>query len=246
MNLILNNIKKTYYNDKDSFNAIKNISFNLLDGEIISVVGKSGCGKSTLLNIISGLDKQTGGEIIFDTKDPKISYMFQQDALLPYKNVLDNACLGFELIHNKNEKEIEKVKNMLIEYGLKDFMYLKPNKLSGGMKQRVALIRSLAINPDLLLLDEPFSALDYYTRIKICEDVYKILKKNKVSTILITHDIGEAISISDKVVVLSSSPSIVKNIYKVELDNNLSIIDKRNSQKFNELYKQIWSDLNEE
>lgn len=246
MNLILNNIQKTYYNDKDSFNAIKNISFNLLDGEIISVVGKSGCGKSTLLNIISGLDKQTGGEIIFDTKDPKISYMFQQDALLPYKNVLDNACLGLELMHNKNEKEIEKVKNMLIEYGLKDFMYLKPNKLSGGMKQRVALIRSLAINPDLLLLDEPFSALDYYTRIKICEDVYKILKKNKVSTILITHDIGEAISISDKVVVLSSSPSIVKNIYKVELDNNLSIIDKRNSQKFNELYKQIWRDLNEE
>lgn len=246
MNLILNNIKKTYYNDKDSFNAIKNISFNLLDGEIISVVGKSGCGKSTLLNIISGLDKQTNGEIIFDTKDPKISYMFQQDALLPYKNVLDNACLGLELMHNKNEKEIEKVKNMLIEYGLKDFMYLKPNKLSGGMKQRVALIRSLAINPDLLLLDEPFSALDYYTRIKICEDVYKILKKNKVSTILITHDIGEAISISDKVVVLSSSPSIVKNIYKVELDNNLSIIDKRNSQKFNELYKQIWRDLNEE
>ena len=246
MNLILNNIQKTYYNDKDSFNAIKNISFNLLDGEIISVVGKSGCGKSTLLNIISGLDKQTGGEIIFDNTDPKISYMFQQDALLPYKNVLDNACLGLELMHNKNEKEIENVKNMLKEYGLKDFIYSKPNKLSGGMKQRVALIRSLAINPDLLLLDEPFSALDYYTRIKICEDVYKILKKNKVSTILITHDIGEAISISDKVVVLSSSPSIVKNIYKVELDNNLSIIEKRNSQKFNDLYKQIWRDLNEE
>ena len=245
MNVILNNIKKIYNNQNDNFEAIKNISFNLLDGEIISIVGKSGCGKSTLLNIISGLDKQTRGEIIFDNKNPKISYMFQTDALLPYRNVLDNACLGLELMNNKTNDNIDKVKNMLKEYGLKDFIYSKPNKLSGGMKQRVALVRSLAINPDLLLLDEPFSALDYYNRIKVSEDVFKILKNNKVSTILITHDIAEAITMGDKVVVLSSSPSIVKNIYKSNLDDNLSFIDKRNSQKFNDLYKQIWRDLNE-
>ena len=151
--LSIKNLNKVYKNNIDSITAIENISFDIYEGEIIGIVGTSGCGKSTLLNIISGLDNQTHGEIIWNIDNPRISYMLQNDALLPWRTVLDNATLGLELLNIKNNKNNEKVKTMLNEYGLKDFLYKKPKSLSGGMKQRVALIRALAINPDILLLD---------------------------------------------------------------------------------------------
>lgn len=241
--LSIKNINKIYKTKTGNITAIEDISLDIYEGEIIGIVGTSGCGKSTLLNIIAGLDRETKGKIIWNKKNPRISYMLQNDALLPWRNVIDNATLGLELLKIKEDNSIEKVKNMLEEYGLSDFLNKKPRELSGGMKQRVALIRSLAINPDILLLDEPFSALDYYTRLTISSDVYDMLKKTKTTTIIITHDVAEALSLSDKVVVLSSRPSTVKKIYDVDIPKNLPIMKKRTTQEFNELYESIWRDL---
>ena len=245
MSIILKNIKKEYKTKIGSFLALKNISFDILDGEIITIVGKSGCGKSTLLNIISGLDNKTSGNIIFDKHKPKISYMFQNDALLPWKTVLENAMLGLDLSGNNNEEKKNYVISLLKEYGLEKYINKKTSELSGGQKQRVALIRSLAINPDLLLLDEPFSALDYYNRILVSEDVRKIIKNNNLKSIIITHDIGEAITLGDRIIVLSDAPSEVKNIYKTNYKSNQDILDRRNNPLFNDLYQKIWRDLND-
>ena len=242
--LSVKNISKSYKNKDNETLAIKNISFDLKEGEIIAIIGTSGCGKSTLLNIISGLDKSTSGSCTFDKENPIISYMLQSDALLPWLNVLDNACLGLELTHKKNTENIEYVRKLLKEYGLEDFLKKMPTSLSGGMRQRVALIRSLAIKPDILLLDEPFSALDYYTRVKIAGDVYKILKKTNTSTIIITHDIAEALSIADRIIVLSNRPSAVKKMYDINFNEN-DILKKRTLPRFNELYEHIWRDLDE-
>jgi len=242
--LKISNIEKIFKTKNgESLKAIKDISLEVEKGEIISIVGTSGCGKSTLLNIIAGLEDATNGLIEFDSKKPKISYMLQSDALLPWKTVLDNACLGLELMHKKDSITVEKVKKLLKEYGLYDFMDKKPDSLSGGMKQRVALIRSLAIEPDILLLDEPFSALDYYTRLTISKDVHDIIKNSKTTAIMITHDIAEALSLSDRIVVLSSRPSVVKNIYEINLPETKTIIEKRALKEFNELYEKIWRDL---
>lgn len=241
--LSVKNIKKTFMTGKEIVNAIDDISFDVKDGEIVGIVGTSGCGKSTLLNIIAGLENPTSGCFKFNSENPKISYMLQSDALLPWKSVKENACLGLELLKIKNNETKNYTKTLLEKYGLKEFIDKKSNSLSGGMKQRVALIRSLAIKPDILLLDEPFSALDYYTRITIAEDVYKIIKEMKITTIIITHDIAEALSISDKIIVLSSRPSKVKSIYDLDLPKSVSLIEKRALPKFNEMYEKIWRDL---
>lgn len=243
--LIVNNISKNYKNGKEEIVALKDVSFTLNEGEIIAIVGTSGCGKSTLLNIIDGLDTPTSGTCKFDKQNPLISYMLQNDALLPWRSVLDNACLGLELMHKKNESSVIEVKNLLKEYGLSEFASKLPSTLSGGMKQRVALIRSLAIKPDILLLDEPFSALDYYTRTTISKDIHKILKKTKTSTIIITHDIAEALCLADRIIVLSRRPSVVKKIYDIDFCNVDDLLKKRALPKFGELYESIWSDLDE-
>lgn len=241
--LSIENVKKVYKTNDGEITAIDNISFDVEEGEIIGIVGMSGCGKSTLLNMISGLDKVTNGKIVFDRKDPKISYMLQSDALLPWRTVLDNATLGLELMHSKTEDAVDRVKAMLYEYGLEEFLDKYPSNLSGGMRQRVALIRSLAINPDILLLDEPFSALDYYTRLTISEDVHNMVKAVGITTIIITHDIQEALSLADRVIVLSSRPSVVKSIYDLDFKNEESIMKKRSLPEFNNLYERIWRDL---
>lgn len=244
--LSINNIRKAFLTKEGELVAIDDISLGIKEGEILAIVGTSGCGKSTLLNIIADLDKPTNGSIEFDCENPKISYMLQSDALLPWRDVLSNACLGLELEGALNKEEKLRVEEMLRDYGLGDFLNQYPGSLSGGMKQRVALIRSLAIKPDIILLDEPFSALDYYTRVTISEDVHKMIKKSGTTAIIITHDISEALSIGDKVAVLSSRPSTVKKIYDVDFDNNLSVMEKRGLQRFSELYKCIWSDLDVE
>ncbi len=241
--LSLKNISKTFENGKEKIMAVKTIDLDVNKGEIIAIIGTSGCGKSTLLNMIAGLDEPTNGEIYFDKDNPKISYMLQNDALLPWKSVLDNATLGLELLKEKNDSTINEVVKLLKEYGLYDFRNMRPSSLSGGMKQRVALIRSLAINPDILLLDEPFSALDYYTRLIISEDVQKMIKKSGTTTLIITHDIAEALCLADRIVVLSSRPATIKNIYEIDLPQNMSNMEKRTLKKFNELYEKIWRDL---
>lgn len=241
--LSIKNIKKIYETRDENITAIEDISLDIKPGEIIGIVGTSGCGKSTLLNIIAGLDKETSGSVNFDTENPKVSYMLQNDALLPWRTIFDNATLGLELMHEKNERTKNFVLELLSEYGLEDFIEEKPSSLSGGMRQRVALIRSLATNPDLILLDEPFSALDYYTRLTISEDVHRMLKEFNTTAVIITHDIQEALSLSDRVIVLSSRPSTVKNVYDIPFKDELSIQKRRQEPIFNEIYEKIWSDL---
>lgn len=243
--LEINNISKTFNTLNGEINAIKSISFDVNNEQFIAIVGSSGCGKSTLLNIISGLLEKTNGTIKFYKKNPIIGYMLQEDALLPYLNILDNATLGLSLKKIKTKENIEYTKKLLETYGLKDFIYKFPKELSGGMKQRVALIRTLAIKPDILLLDEPFSALDYQSRLSVSEDVYNIIKKEKKTVIMITHDIAEAISLSDKIIVLSKRPSIVKKIYDIKMENKSTPINNRKCKEFSDYYDKIWRDLDE-
>ena len=243
--LEINNISKTFNTLNGEINAIKSISFDVNNEDFIAIVGSSGCGKSTLLNIISGLLEKTNGTIKFYKENPIIGYMLQEDALLPYLNILDNATLGLSLKKIKTKENIEYTKKLLETYGLKDFIYKYPKELSGGMKQRVALIRTLAIKPDILLLDEPFSALDYQSRLSVSEYVYNIIKKEKKTVIMITHDIAEAISLSDKIIVLSKRPSIVKKIYDIKMENKSTPINNRTCKEFSDYYDKIWRDLDE-
>ena len=243
--LEINNLSKTFNTLNGEINAIKSISFDVNNEDFIAIVGSSGCGKSTLLNIISGLLEKTNGTMKFYKENPIIGYMLQEDALLPYLNILDNATLGLSLKKIKTKENIEYTKRLLETYGLKDFIYKYPKELSGGMKQRVALIRTLAIKPDILLLDEPFSALDYQSRLSVSEDVYNIIKKEKKTVIMITHDIAEAISLSDKIIVLSKRPSIVKKIYDIKMENKSTPINNRTCKEFSDYYDKIWRDLDE-
>ena len=173
----------------------------------------------------------------------KIGYMLQQDALFNWRTILSNCLLGLEINNCLNEKNIENVKNVLNTYGLNDFINSYPNSLSGGMRQRVALIRTLATNPDILLLDEPFSALDYQTRLAVADDVYKIIKSEKKSAIMVTHDLAEAISMADRVIVLTKRPAHIKNIYNIEFEERLSPLEIRKTNKFFEYYDLIWKDI---
>ena len=188
--LKISNLKKIYHDDKSETVAIDNIDLKIKNKEFVSIVGPSGCGKSTLLSILSGLEEKSNGNIILD-KNLKIGYMLQKDSLFPWKTIYENCLVGLEVNNLLNDKSKKRVKMLLETYGLKDFMYKYPDSLSGGMRQRVALIRTLATNPDILLLDEPFSALDYMTRIALSEDVYKIIKNEGKTAIMVTHDIAE-------------------------------------------------------
>ena len=191
--LTIKNLSKIYHTDNSEILAIDGLNLNIKEGEFVAIVGPSGCGKTTLLSILCGLENKSSGEITYPKGKLKMGYMLQNDTLFPWLNILDNCMLGLKVEKNITNENKNKVLKLLETYGLKDFIYKYPNNLSGGMKQRVALIRTLAINPDILLLDEPFSALDYQTRLAVSDDVWKIIKKEKKTTIMITHDIAEAI-----------------------------------------------------
>ena len=238
--LEIQNLSKTYYTKEKEILAIDNISFPLKENSITAIIGPSGCGKSTLLNIIGNLENKTKGEIKFKKSNPKIGYMFQNDCLFPWLNILDNCLLGLKIKKENKKEKKEKVISLLKNYGLKEFIYSYPKNLSGGMKQRVALIRTLATNPDILLLDEPFSALDFETRLQVSEDVYNIIKKEKKTTIIITHDIEEAIAFSDQVIVLSKRPAKVKNIYNIQFKTTKGPIKNRLAEEFHQYYQKIW------
>ena len=243
--LEIKNLSKNYHDIKGEIKAIDDISFNVYDGDFISIVGPSGCGKSTLLSILSNIEEKSNGSISWNKKDVVIGYMLQTDCLFPWRTVLENASLGLE-ITNKNTKENRDYLLYLLEtYGLKEFIDKYPESLSGGMRQRVALIRTLAIKPDILLLDEAFSALDSQSRIKVSEDVYSIIKKEKKTAIMVTHDINEAITFSEKVIVLTNRPAKIKNIYDIEFKNKRSSINTRKEENYNNYYDAIWRDLNE-
>lgn len=241
--LEIKNLSKIYHTKKNEIPAIENLNLNIKDGEFVAIVGPSGCGKTTLLSILCGLENKTSGEILFPKKELRMGYMLQNDTLFPWLNILDNCLLGLRIKGEVNNENIERVKKLLDTYGLKEFIFKYPRNLSGGMRQRVALIRTLAINPDVLLLDEPFSALDYQTRLAVSDDVWKIIKKEGKTTIMITHDVAEAISMADRVVVLSNRPSRVKKIYNIEMKNKSTPIKNRNLEEFKDYYDKIWKEI---
>ena len=245
MNEILNikNLSKNYLTKKQVINAIDNISFSINENEFVSIVGPSGCGKSTILSIIGNLETKSGGAIKYNSNNIEVGYMFQEDNLFPWLNVYENCVLGLKIKKRLNKESENYVKYLLKKYGLNSFRNSYPKELSGGMRQRVALIRTLSLKPNILLLDEPFSALDYQTRINVSDDVYKIIKEEKKTAIMVTHDIGEAIAMSDKVIVLSSRPSKVKNIYDICLEKKNIPSKNREDIVFNKYYNLIWKDL---
>ena len=246
--LELKNIGLTYQTLKSETEAIKNINFSVKNSEFISIVGPSGCGKTTILSMIAGLLKPTIGTIMLDgnplTKiSTDVGYMLQRDNLFEWLTVYQNVCVGIKINKHKNCLSKEKIKELLSKYGLIDFEKSKPAELSGGMRQRVSLIRTLALNPKLLLLDEPFSALDYQTRLAVQNDIYSILKSEKKTAILVTHDISEAISMSDKIIVLTKRPGTIKTIINLDFDKTLSPLERRETIVFNEYFKTLWEEL---
>lgn len=241
--LTIKKLFKIYHTNKSEIPAIKDLNLNIKEGEFVAIVGPSGCGKTTLLSILCSLEEKSQGEIIYTQGKQKMGYMFQNDTLFPWLNILDNTLLGLKVEKNITKENIQKVTKLLETYGLKDFIKKYPNNLSGGMRQRVALIRTLATNPDILLLDEPFSALDYQTRLAVSDDVWKIIKKEKKTTIMITHDIAEAISMADRIIVLTNRPAKVKSIYIIEMENKQNPINNRKQKEFQYYYDKIWKDI---
>ncbi|MBQ4030706.1 MAG: ABC transporter ATP-binding protein [Bacilli bacterium] len=241
--LSIKNLSKKYYSKDSEILAIKNININVKENDFIAIVGPSGCGKSTLLSILSNIDKPTTGTIEYPNGYKKIGYMLQQDCLFPWLSILDNCLIGLKIQKELTKDKKNKVINMLKKYGLENFIYKYPNSLSGGMKQRVALIRTLATNPDILLLDEAFSALDYQTRLKVSDDVYKIIKKEHKTTIMVTHDVAEAISMANKVIIMSNRPSTIKKIIDINLTDATSPINNRKCKEFTDYYNEIWKNI---
>lgn len=234
---------------KGETKAIENVNFSIEKGEFVSIIGPSGCGKSTLLNIISGLLKPSDGKIIYIDKDinnrlDKMGYMFQKDYLFKWLSVRSNVLLGLKIKGLDNEENIKRADKLLDNYQLSKFKNHKPAELSGGMRQRVALIRTLALNPDVLLLDEPFSALDYQTRLKVCDDVKSIIKREGKTAIMVTHDLGEAIATSDRIIVLTKRPAKVKLDVKITFKNaEATPFQRRKEPEFNEYFNLLWKEL---
>ena len=266
--LKLKNVALNYYSKNGETMALKDVSFKINDGELISIVGPSGCGKTTILSLISGLIKPTNGEVLINNEPVKsqfCGYMFQKDHLFDWRTIEKNILLGLEVRKYKNKYGVKNIKSshfkdrlkqkneqfnldkeyalsLLKKYGLWEFKDKYPNQLSGGMRQRVSLIRTLALKPEIMLLDEPFSALDFQTRLNLCDDVYKILKSENKTAVLVTHDISEAISMSDRIIVLSKRPAVVKNEHKISLKAETPL-KRREETGFNVYFNEIWKEL---
>lgn len=240
--LKITNLKKIYHTKNKEIEAISDFSLTLNENEFIALVGPSGCGKSTILKILSGIEEKSDGKVEIK-ENTKLGYMLQEDSLFDWLTIKENCLLGLKIQNILNEENEKNVLRLLETYGLKDFINSYPSNLSGGMRQRVALIRTLAINPDILLLDEPFSALDYQSRLAVSDDVYKIIKKEKKSAIIVTHDIAEAISMADHIIVLTNRPCKIKNIYEIKLTNKSTPIENRKTKEFSTYYDKIWKDI---
>lgn len=241
--LSIKKLCKNYHTNSSEIEAVKDFDLEVDEGEIVAIVGPSGCGKSTILSTLCGIENKTSGKIIFNKENFKLGYMLQRDALFPWLNVLDNCLLGLKINGNISDDDKNKVIDLLNTYGLGDFIYHYPDELSGGMRQRVALIRTLAINPDILILDEPFSALDYQSRLALSDDIYNIIKSEKKTVLMVTHDIAEAISMADRVVVVTKRPATVKKIFDINLTDKKNPISNRNAKEFSEYYNLIWKSL---
>lgn len=243
------NISVIYHTLDGETEAIKDFNLEVEEGEFICLVGPSGCGKSTFLNVVAGLIKPSKGKIYIDNEvitkpSNKIGYMFQKDHLFEWRTIYKNIILGLEIQNKLNNENLKKLEYMLDKYGLLSFKNYYPRQLSGGMRQRAALIRTLALNPDILLLDEPLTALDYQTRLAVADDIYKIIKNEGKTVIMVTHDISEAISLSDRVVILSKRPAQIKNILKINFSiKNRTPIKVREAPEFKDYFNIIWKEL---
>lgn len=250
--LEVRDISLSYHTLSGETAALSHISFDLMPGEFLAIVGPSGCGKSTLLNLICGLLKAEEGRILMDGEpvvpgNSRIGYMLQKDHLLEWRSIYKNVLLGLEIRNELTPQKLALIDEMLVTYGLDKFRNARPSQLSGGMRQRAALIRTLALKPDLLLLDEPFSALDYQTRLNVSDDIGKILQKEHKPAILVTHDISEAISMADRIVILSPRPASVQKIIPIQLDlENRTPLSSRNAPNFKSYFNLIWKELNQD
>ena len=244
--LELKNVSYTYQTLTDEIKAIQGLSFNCNEGDFISIIGPSGCGKTTILSLIAGLLTPSSGSIYIDGKQASnrdnLGYMLQKDQLFPWRTIEKNVFLPLEIKGINTKENQEYAVSLLEKYGLGDFKKKYPEQLSGGMRQRAALIRTMSSKPRLLLLDEPFSALDSQTRLSVCNDVYSIIKAEGKTAVLVTHDISEAISMSDKIIILSNRPSQVKLILKPNIDGDTPL-KKRESKDFGVCFEKIWKEL---
>ena len=235
-----------YQGEKEEVTALENVSFDILRGEFVSVIGPSGCGKTTLLSVIAGLVSPTSGCVELNTAcgENKVGYMFQRDCLFPWLTIEENCTLGAEIAKNKRASSLKYAEELLKNYGLWEFRKCFPADLSGGMRQRAALIRTLVVKPEILLLDEPFSALDCQARLAVSDDIYKIIKKEKKTALMVTHDISEAVSMSDRVIVLTRRPGRVKAVYNINFGpERLSPLKCREREEFKEYFNDVWRDI---
>lgn len=258
--LELKNVCYAYHSKGGETPALQNISFQVQQGEFIAVVGPSGCGKSTLLSLISGLLVPESGSILFagdssaeaaeaagasSALREKIGYMLQKDHLFEWRTVYRNVTLGLEIQHRLNEESRAKIDKMLKDYGLERFRDARPSELSGGMRQRAALIRTLALGPELLLLDEPFSALDFQTRLAVCDDVSAILHREKKTALLVTHDLSEAVSMADRILILTKRPAQIRKVLELEFEEQgLSPLARRSTKEFQNYFNLLWEEMN--
>lgn len=248
MFLSVENTGLSYQTAEKEITAIKDVSFAVEKGEFVSIVGPSGCGKSTLLSCIAGLNRPTVGRIVFKDRQIEgisgdIGYMLQSDNLLPWRSIYKNVLLGLEVQKKLTEENMAYAASLLKKYQLWEFRDSYPARLSGGMRQRVALIRTLAVKPDLLLLDEAFSALDYQTRVQVSRDVYRILRRENQTMIMVTHDIPEAVAMSDRVIVFSARPAVVQRILRPDFPRDRDPISVRGEPEFQRCFDAIWKEM---
>lgn len=247
----LKTVGYSYHTMQGETPALTNINFTVFKGEFLAIVGPSGCGKSTLLSLLCGLLEPEHGSILlygqklFHKGNGSIGYMLQHDHLFEWRTIEQNVMLGPEIQKTLTPARREAISDMLKTYGLYKFKDAKPSQLSGGMRQRAALIRTLALEPELLLLDEPFSALDYQTRLTVGDDIGTILKKENKTAILVTHDLSEAVSLGDRVLILSRRPGTIQNIITIKFPENLSPLERRNAPEFKDYFNMIWKEMNE-
>ena len=245
----LDKVSLNYHSLEGETPALKGICMNVFKGEFIGIVGPSGCGKTTILSLIAGLMRPTSGQGFVEGREvdgpsSEVGYMLQQDHLFEWRTIRQNVLLGLEIQDKLNKESKEHTDHLLETYGLADFRNHYPQQLSGGMRQRVALIRTLAVNPEVLLLDEPFSALDYQTRLALSDEVANIIRKEQKTALLVTHDISEAISMSDRVLVLSKRPGTIKSNHLIQLSGeNRSPVELRKAPEFREYFNTMWKEL---
>ena len=248
--LNLTDVRYSYHSPEGETPALSDISFSVKEGEFVAIVGPSGCGKSTLLNLICGLLAPEAGEITLKgnpvlRERERIGYMLQKDHLFEWRSIYRNVILGLEIRRKCTEETLARAEAMLEQYGLAPFRNARPSELSGGMRQRAALIRTLVLEPELLLLDEPFSALDYQTRLTVCDDIATIIRREQKTAILVTHDLAEAISCADRVIVLGKRPARIRAVVPVHFAmENRTPFQCRSAPEFKEYFNEIWKELN--